>query len=169
MDIFSHALWGNLEYRLIPQTKDDPQIIGWGIVFSILPDLFTFTYPFLWIMWHRYVTKRMTNFPESPEEYENLPIAAMTHRLYDYSHSIVVWAVVTGIVWLAMGSFPWVLLGWVTHILIDIPTHEKGFFETPVFWPISRISVDGYAWNNRDFMAFNIMVLIATYMLFFYT
>jgi hypothetical protein len=169
MDVFSHALWGNLEFRLIPQTREHPHLIGWGIFFSVFPDLLTFTYPFLWLLWHRYIVKDLTKWPETPADYEALPIAKITHTLYDYSHSIVIWTGVTAIVWAIMGSFPWILIGWVTHIFIDMPVHERDFFITPFLWPLSRFGIDGYAWNNRDFMAFNIITLIATYMLFFYT
>ena len=169
MDIFSHALWGNLEYRLIPQTKNDPHLIGWGIFFSIVPDLFTFTYPFLWILWHRFVTKQIKEWPKTPDEYEALPIAKFTHRLYDLSHSLVIWAVIAGISWVVMGAFPWILLGWATHIIIDIPCHEENFFKTPFLWPLSKLGIDGYAWDNKDFMALNISALIVTYIFFFYT
>ena len=168
MDVFSHALWGNLQYRLIPQTRDNELVIGWGIFFSIFPDLFTFSYPFFWLIWHCKIKKTLS-WPKTPAEYEALPIAGITHRLYDISHSLVVWSAVTGITWVFLGSFPWVLLGWVTHIIIDIPTHEKDFFMTPFLWPISRAGFDGYAWDNKDFMALNISMIIITYILFFYT
>ena len=169
MDIFAHALWGNLEYRLIPQTRDHPHIIGWGIFFSIFPDLFTFTYPFLWLNYHKFVTKKLKTWPKTSEEYEALPVAGITHRLYDYSHSLVVWAVITGVTWVVIGSFPWVLLGWATHILIDIPTHEHGFFDTPFLWPLSSFKINGYRWDHKDIMAFNITALVIVYMLLFYT
>lgn len=168
MDIFSHLLWGNLEYRLIPQTKHDNKLIYGGIFFSIFPDLIAFTYPFCWLIWHRFIQRDLKHWPGSPAEYEALPCAALTYKLYRVSHSLVVWLVVFCLVWKWIGFFPWVLLGWATHILIDIPTHTKGFFATPFLWPISKFTINGYAWDNRDFMAFNIMVIIMAYLVFIY-
>ena len=163
MDIFSHALWGNLQFRLIPQTKNHPHLIGWGIFFNIFPDLFTFTYPFLWILWNRFVTKKLEHWPRNQFEYEALPISDLTWRLYQWSHSIFIWAIVTGLTWFVLGVFPWPLLGWVTHIFIDIPTHEKNFYPTPYLWPLSHPYVDGWAWARKSIVIANTSALIIAY------
>ena len=166
MDIFSHALWGNIEYRVISQTKHNPTLIWEGVLFSIFPDLFSFTYAFCWITVQR-MRGKLIRWPRTPEEFELLPIAQITRRLYELSHSIIVWAVVFFTSWFILGKLPWPLLGWATHILIDIPTHEKNFYPTPFLWPISNFMVDGYAWARRRIMFLNAFALIIAYALFF--
>lgn len=164
MDIFSHALWGNLEYRVIPQTKHNPTLIWEGIFMSVFPDLFSFTYAFIWIAMQR-MRGRLVRWPQTPEEFEILPIAPLTRRLYEFSHSLVIWALVFSVSWAVLGKVPWPLLGWATHILIDIPTHEKNFYPTPFLWPLSSFMVDGYAWARKRIMMLNVCLLIIGYVL----
>ena len=44
-----------------------------------------------------------------------------------------------------MGRFPWPLLGWLTHIVIDIPTHEKNFYP----------KMEILSWTDKDWENIN--------------
>lgn len=167
MDIFSHGVWGNLQYRLIPYTREHSYLIGWGIFFSVFPDLLAFGHAFIWMFIKR-LKGELKRFPRTPEEYEVLPIHRSTLILYNFSHSLIIWALVVLISWIIIGTFPWPLLGWAVHIVIDIPTHEVNFYPTPYLWPLPHKKINGYSWANRDFMAFNIMAIVAAYILFIY-
>jgi hypothetical protein len=67
-----------------------------------------------------------------------------------------------------MGRFPWPLLGWLTHIVIDIPTHEKNFYPTPYLWPLKYPIINGWAWARKPIVILNSSALIIAYGFFFF-
>ena len=84
--------------------------------------------------------------------------------LYQFSHSLVIFVAVFGIVWLIRHEPSWVMLGWPLHILIDIPTHTTRFFATPFLWPISSYQFDGISWGQRWFLILNYSALASAYL-----
>ncbi|GAG43186.1 unnamed protein product, partial [marine sediment metagenome] len=68
-----------------------------------------------------------------------------------------------GLAWLTLA-----FCGWGFHILLDIFTHTKTFFPTPIFWPFSNFSFSGINWANKWFMLFNYAVLLFMYLVFYF-
>ncbi len=152
----------------------------WGV----FPDLFAFTIPFAWVIWHVLVGDPVS-FP-SPDAIEPAPrdttwTFELASRLYNVSHSFVVFVVVVVIVILIRYFWrqrrpkfggpphgenrliPWELGGWLLHILIDIPTHTYRFFPTPVLWPISEWKFNGISWATPTFLIINYSLLAIFY------
>lgn len=84
------------------------------------------------------------------------------------THSIVVFAVVFGLVWLFMKKPPFIVLGWPLHIMMDLFTHTTQFFPTPIFWPISNAHfTHGIPWSEPIIFIPNVILLIILYVNFF--
>lgn len=143
MDVVAHGLWGGALFG----RKDKPH---WRAAFliGVAPDVLAFG-PFLvsqigstgWVAFPRYV-----------------------HQSYDVTHSLVVWAVVTGAVWLFIRkSFVWVMGAWALHILCDIPTHSTDFFPTPYLWPLATPFHNGTPWARPVFLIGNYVAIGLVY------
>ncbi|HYV34047.1 MAG TPA: hypothetical protein VE973_04340 [Candidatus Limnocylindria bacterium] len=87
---------------------------------------------------------------------------------YNYTHSLIIFAAIFGIVTLARkGKIYWPMLAWVLHIGIDIFTH-KSFFETPFLFPFSNLRNNfAISWSNPIFEVINYGILIFLYVLIF--
>jgi hypothetical protein len=80
--------------------------------------------------------------------------------LYQFSHSLVVWAFVFGVVWYFSKRPRYELLGWALHIFIDIPSHAIGFYPTPFLFPLSDYRFPyGVSWGNTWYMITNYTAL----------
>lgn len=172
MDIFSHSLWAGAvayvaKHNLEKRTKHKLHI-GVAIFFSIFPDLFAFGFPFIWFAWN--IISGQMSFSQLPGPGDSEPfrlagfwVFDLAQNLYMFSHSLVIFSLVFLIVWRILNRPAFELLGWPLHILIDIPTHSYGFYPTPVFWPISIVSVSGVEWKTPWVFGLNLLLLIATY------
>ncbi|MDZ7374082.1 MAG: hypothetical protein ONB23_08950 [candidate division KSB1 bacterium] len=143
MDIFAHGLWS---YQLVGRRGR----VWPAVLVGTAPDLFAFL---------PYTTERLvrgqlwqpaTGLPDFP---------LYVFRLYDVSHSLVVAAVVIGLVYLLRKRIPLFLVAWPLHILFDIPTHSRAFFPTPFLWPFSNLRVNGVPWSTPWLMLLNYGVL----------
>jgi len=131
--------------------------VAWTTFWGIFPDLFAFTIPFVIGIWG-WVSR-------SGFQYGRETIASgIAPILYNYSHSLVIWLVVFGIVWAIYKRPRWELLGWALHILIDIPSHANGFYLTPVFFPISGWKfTHGVSWAHPMFMLVNYSAMLVAW------
>jgi len=170
MDVFSHILWASLISRFSnTKFKLKRKInVYWAGAWGVFPDLFAFTIPFVWMIWNRVVNK--VDFsqmrPENIEPLVNhLPVYQLAGMLYNISHSLIIFFIIFGIVWLLFRKPIWVMMGWLFHILIDIPTHSYEFYPTPIFWPLSDWKFNGILWANKWFMIFDVVALIAFYII----
>jgi membrane-bound metal-dependent hydrolase YbcI (DUF457 family) len=142
MDVLAHGLWGGALFG----RKNRPHWRA-ACLLGMAPDILAFG-PFLltrigspgWVEFPRYV-----------------------YQSYAVTHSLVVFAAVTGLVWLFRKSFPWVLGAWALHILCDIPLHSTDFFPTPYLWPLPTPLFNGVPWARRTFIIANYAALAATY------
>lgn len=164
MDIFAHALWTNALARLAKRkaAKDERYrkytlSLGWATFWGVFPDLFAFTIPFVigiigWISGQGFI-------------YGRASIASgLAPVLYNYSHSLVIWAVIFIITWVISKRPRWELLGWALHILIDVPTHAASFYATPVLFPISNWKfLHGISWGTPWFMIVNYSALLVVW------
>ncbi len=154
MDTFAHGLWTAALYRAaLPKVRKRTIVLAafWGIV----PDIFSFG------IWTTTLILTGGFFKQlgSPPDYATVP--AYVSVLYNWTHSLIVFAVVFGIIWAFRKRAPWIMLGWPVHILTDMPTHTSEFFATPFLWPLSDVSISGMSWGEPWFMALNYGALLS--------
>ena len=153
MDIVSHGLWGGIAFG----RKDRPSF-GLACFFGVLPDLFSFG-PF-----HVAVLLGFAERPRfSPEPPDPSLIPAYVHRLYNVTHSLVVFLAVFALLWVVCRKPIWEAFAWGLHILLDVFTHSYRFFPTPFLWPISDFKIDGWPWGMRAIFIPNVIFLALLY------
>lgn len=169
MDIFAHGLWAGAAAKAAKKETKKPVKVWLAVFWGAFPDLFAFTPTFFFIFYNVLILGQgFSNF--RPHDFESsspstTPAFDLANVLYNYSHSLVIFLLVVGVVWLFKKRIPWEILGWPLHILIDIPTHSYKFFPTPFLWPVSKFEVNGFSWGTPWFMVLNYGSLIALYIL----
>lgn len=171
MDILAHTLWTAAAAKTVNFRLQKKVNVRWSAFWGVFPDLFAFTLPFTWLIWQRlFGNPDLARFPR-PEHTEPViptpPVFNLASTLYNYSHSLIIFAVVFAVIWGLRRRPVWELLGWLLHILIDIPSHTTAFYPTPLFWPISNFRTSGVSWADPKFMVINYSALIVTYLIFF--
>ncbi len=166
MDILAHTLWasaGAREANKISAQKNNKLNINvlWTGFWGVFPDLFAFSFPFFLRFYLLFTGKiNADDFTGRPDIGNSVGFD-LAHTLYQYSHSLVIWALVFGVVWFIYKRPRYELLGWALHILIDIPTHVLAFFPTPFLFPISEYRFPyGMQWSNVYFMIINYSLLL---------
>jgi len=172
MDILAHTLWTNAaarEANAVAAAKGKKFHIsaGWAAFWGIFPDLFAFSIPFTFRFYNLILGNETSSFffsSRSAVDIEGMTASrgfSLAHTLYQYSHSLVIWAVVFIIIWMIFKRPRYELLGWALHILIDIPSHTLSFFPTPFLFPISDYNFPyGLQWSNYWFMIINYGALL---------
>ncbi len=172
MDIFAHTLWTNAAARganklAEKKNKNFHLNVAWAAFWGVFPDLFAFSIPFaVRIISLLTGSTALSNFLQRPpvaEEglHNSFTGFDLAHNLYQYSHSLVIWAVVFLIVWAFYKRPRYELLGWALHILIDIPSHALAFYPTPFLFPISDYRFPyGISWSNQWYMIINYSALV---------
>jgi hypothetical protein len=164
MDILAHTLWTTAAARKANRVaKKKGKLfklnLFWTAFWGVFPDLFAFSIPFVIALWTILTGTRTLQFFST----KNQVVAGLNlfHDFYQYSHSLIIFAVIFLIVWAIKRRPPWVLLGWVFHILIDIPSHSLAFFPTPFLFRLSNYHFPyGIAWSNMWFMIINYSALL---------
>jgi hypothetical protein len=167
MDILAHTLWTNAAARGVNgvrEKKGKPKAVhvGWTAFWGVFPDLFAFTIPFILVIF-KIITGQMS---VSSFGGHHLPVAGfdLAAYLYQYSHSLVIFAIVFIVVWIISKRPRYELLGWALHILIDIPSHVIDFYPTPFLWPISQYRFPyGIQWSNVYYMIINYSALVGVW------
>jgi hypothetical protein len=168
MDILAHGLWAYLAFKAANMHWKKKEKLGWAVFWGMFPDLFGFTIPILIILFGLFAgTASIADIPKPGHETEVQINGPLPHMLYNYSHSLIIFALVALAAWGIMQYFyrktPWVLGGWLLHILMDIPTHSKAFYPTPILWPLSTWTFDGVMWGQLWFMILNYALLAVVY------
>jgi len=155
VDIFAHGLWAAAAARVSNGREPARRrvSVAWVAFFGVFPDLFAFAWPITRALWARLFEGAGHAHPDRD----------LAWNLYHFSHSLIVFGAVFGVVWLVKKRPAWELLGWALHILIDIPSHSLRFFPTPFLWPLSDYRFGGISWANRWFMLANYTSLAAAY------
>lgn len=170
MDILAHMLWANYGARagnVKLKKKNKPLInLGWVTFWGVFPDLFAFTIPFCIAIFGSIFGGQSLNTMRSHHVLAGgFDIASF---LYQYSHSLVIWAMVFIIFWIVSKRPRLELLGWALHILIDIPSHAGSFYPTPFLFPISDWKfLHGIPWSNKWYMIINYSLLLIASLYFF--
>lgn len=131
-----------------------------AVLFGIAPDLVSFGPMFL--------ARFIFNFRSSWMMKPNISqIPAYVFGAYNWTHSLVIFGLVFGLIWLIRRKIFYPILGWLLHILIDIPSHSIKFFPTPFLWPIFGFRINGLSWADPWFMVINYAALIAVYLILY--
>ena len=149
MDIISHGLYGGVAFG-----RRSRRDYITAFLFGVAPDLLAFGVFFLIGFFSAGDFGRPT--------IETIP--SYVFNIYNFSHSLVVFAVFFAFLWLAgYRNFAKLTLAWPLHILVDIPTHDATFFPTPFLWPISDFHIDGVSWGHPIIFFTNVIFLICLY------
>lgn len=166
MDILAHTLWTNAGARAANKVAEKKGkrfhiSVGWAAFFGVVPDFFAFTIPFMIGIY------RSVFLGETFLRGHHIPTAGgfdLAAYLYQFSHSLVIWALVFVLVWILSRRPRYELLGWALHILIDIPSHAIGFYPTPFLFPISSYRFPyGVSWSNQWYMLINYSALLVVW------
>jgi len=149
MDLIAHALWAGAAASSKKNLGGARIPVRWVVWWTMFPDVLAFGPPVAAALWLRLFGEANSSGSYGghfPRVHFGLP-------LYQLGHSLVVFAVVYGVV-AAVKPRPVVgLLGWLLHILIDIPTHSFGYYATRFLWPLSDYRLDGISWRTPWFLA----------------
>ncbi len=158
MDIVSHGLYGGVAFGRKNRTN-----FWLSFFFGVMPDLFSFGLftAGTWIGLFDHPDWSSGRHPDPSQ------IPQFVSTFYDYTHSLVIFALVFGLVWLIRQRPWWIMAGWGLHILVDIPTHSSAFFPTPFLFPLSDFHIDGHPWSTPEIFLPNVILLIALYTWFY--
>ena len=157
MDVVSHGLWGSLAFG-----RKNRKSFWTAFCFGVAPDLFSFGVFFL---------STLLGFSERPHFGSEPPdpalIPAYVGSLYNFTHSLLVFAAAFLLLGVIVRRPVWEASAWGLHILFDIPTHSYRFFPTPFLWPLSGFRVNGQSWASPWIFFPNIIILALLYLWFF--
>lgn len=156
MDIFAHGLWSGI---LFNKNKK----IFWPIFFGVAPDIFSFgIYLLIFVL-----TNGSLPFASSFSP-QQINIPRYTDLLYNFTHSLIIFAIVFAIIWIWRRKPCWPVAAWGVHILFDIPLHNGEFFPTPFLFPISGFKVSLISWAEPVVIIVNYSLLLASYLIIFW-
>src|SRR5258708_482274 len=124
MDILAHSLWTSAVAKGANKVGEKKNkkfhlSVGWSAFWGIFPDLFAFSIPFALRFYQVLIgNATFSNFAPRPSlsGEDSQGGFALAHHLYNYSHSLVIWAVVFLLVWAFYKRPRYELLGWALHI-----------------------------------------------------
>ena len=163
MDVLAHTLWTNAGARAgnkLAQKKGGKfhVSVGWAAFWGVFPDFFAFTIPFCIAFYQ--VLFGGTSVAVLRDHHGLAGGFDIAAYLYQFSHSLIIWAFVFFVVWFFSKRPRYELLGWALHILIDIPSHTIGFYPTPFLFPLSNYRFPyGISWGNTWYMIINYSAL----------
>jgi len=164
MDILAHTLWTNAGARAGNKLAEKKGrkfrvSVGWTAFFGLIPDFFAFTVPFFIALYRVVFTE--AKFSLSKDHHSPIGGFDIASYLYQFSHSLVIFALVFILVWVISKRPRFELLGWALHILIDIPSHAIGLYPTPFLFPISDYRFPyGVSWGDMWYMIVNYSALL---------
>ena len=140
MDIIAHGLYGGVGFAH-KSKKSFWTAVWWGV----FPDLVAFGTFFPYFVWTRGFYREEIMRIEPPT-LEIIP--SYVYAIYNYSHSLIIFSFIFGLVWLWYKKPVLEMLAWPLHIIMDIPTHSGAFFPTPFLYPLSSFYVEGIPWGT---------------------
>jgi hypothetical protein len=166
MDMLSHALWGYAALR-----SRGPRSARWGALTGAAPDLLYAAGSLTERLIRDGTSHLEQTFgtaayyrkdgPPMPQE-----LIDYYNHFYVYSHSLVLLGAVALAWWALRLRPPWLLIPYALHIFMDIPTHER--YQTPFLFPLSRWTIEGYAWGRPAMFLANWALLLLTYQVLYW-
>lgn len=194
MEIVAHALWaGGLAQLANRHIKVKHKYFRlkplWIAAWAIFPDVVAFVPAWLWYGWEIFSGNlglsqiprhRTFNMSEPVGGQDMMWPIPLVRAIYHASHSIIIFAIVALLAVLLykllarrkalLSAGLWSMAGWLSHILIDVPSHSYEFSATPIFWPISDWKFKaGLDWGEPWFMLWNYIALFLLYLFLWYT
>ncbi len=157
MDIISHGLWGGVGFG-----RKSKQTFWLAFFFGVMPDLFSFGIFFI----QRIFTEGFSFAHSGPPDLASIP--AYVSTLYNFTHSLIFFGLIFGLVWLFRKQPLTAMYAWFFHIFLDTFTHSTAFFPTPLLWPISDAHVDGISWGHPYIFFTNLGFLVLIYGVWFF-
>jgi hypothetical protein len=158
MDTLSHGLWGGIALG-----RSSRRSFWLAFAFGTAPDLLSFGLVFA----NGLLSHGLDFFNGFGHPPDSSLIPGYVHRLYDVTHSLLVFAAVFAVVWAVRGKPLMELGAWGLHIALDIFTHSEAFFPTPFLWPVSEVRVNGVPWSDPRIFFGNVLLLAVLYAWFF--
>ncbi len=166
MDIIFHAATG-----LVIAKATTNQYLPLAALYSVLPDVLGFTPHVSRVLSRVYRTKTSNRLSHLFHEAKRTTFYSDFDRIcYRTTHSLLFWL---GTTVLTMYLFPhiWKSLSliYLSHILIDLPTHDGQFSQYP-FFPLSTWHVRGAFWvtHTKHFFLFWIPLFIGALLQFLF-
>tara|TARA_B100001105_G_scaffold249361_1_gene236204 strand:- start:3183 stop:3779 length:597 start_codon:yes stop_codon:yes gene_type:complete len=163
MDIVAHSLWAGLgavaAARRWPVSASQARA---AVALAALPDIGHLIPIALWGLLGNGTWQALRSYAfATPGAEPWLPagVQAWSHTMHCVMHSAVVASVVTMLAWFRWRWLLVPLAGWWSHIVIDVFTHSREYYPSPVFYPITDRGFDGIAWPTPWFMALNYAAL----------
>lgn len=156
MDVVSHGLWGGLAFG-----RNRRRDYWLSFIFGVAPDILSFG---ILIIAQIFNFQAKTDWSSQPT---NADIPSYVHILYNYTHSLVIFALVFFIVWWLLRRPFLPLLAWGFHIFLDIFTHSTEFFATPFLWPLSNFKINGISWSHPLIFFPNWIAIIIGYIIWY--
>jgi hypothetical protein len=170
MEILAHTLWTTAGVKVFNDSANNKKKkinFFWATFWGIFPDIVSL---FLPIIFFGISLLNNTNTFESISASRIIVNAyPISHTLYLYTHSLIIWAFVFIFIWFLIRKPPLSMLGWALHIILDIPSHGVGYFATPFLFPLSEYRFPyGISWASTTFFILNysILLIIWTIILF---
>src|ERR1017187_5083943 len=126
MDIIAHGLWAAAGATTVRKSAHARMRVGWTVWWAMFPDLLAFGPPVtigLWLLLTGGASFRSMRGG-------HLPHVGLVVPLYPVGHSLIVFLLVFAVTSLIARRVVLELLGWLSHILIDIPTHSFRYYAT---------------------------------------
>lgn len=175
MDILAHSLWGTVGVKRINEDlekkgKSKVSVVA-SALWSIFPDIFAFGLPFMISLYTIvFQGKSFSSISHhTPHLSSGDPTFDLASYLYQFSHSIIIFLLIFGVVWFLFKKPQIAMLGWLLHILIDIPSHSLEFFPTPFLFPFSDyVFPYGVRWSTPWFMIVNYSFLLLFFLYYIF-
>ncbi len=119
--------------------------------FAAMPDFLSFGILFI----QRTMTGGM---PGAKPELHEIPSYVFFN--YQCTHSLLIAGLVTALVWWKLKPLRLPILAWPLHILCDIPMHSREYFPTPVFYPLSNYTFDGWSFGQYHAIIYSYWIII---------
>ena len=173
MDMLAHALWAGAGAELLRRKTPISKRSIYGIVLlAALPDVLQLVPILGWMaigdgsigLVYEYVFSTPGTEPHLP------PIVrGLAYHLHCMGHSAIVAGAVTLLAWLRRPQLLIPLLGWWSHIILDVFTHSKDYYPSPILYPITYAGLNGIAWNEPIFLLLNYLALALLYAVLLFT
>lgn len=154
MDTLSHGLWGGVAFG----RKNTKEYLA-SVAFGMAPDLLSFGV---------FTIQTILGFATRPTWTSGPPpmsaIPTYVSTLYNVTHSLTVFCVIFAAIWILRKKPYLPMLAWALHIAMDIPTHSRSFFPTPIFWPfLPDLRIDGIPWSRPIIFIPNLIGIAIAY------
>jgi hypothetical protein len=141
MDTIGHALWTYIIYIAHPKK-------WWAVLIGVAPDIVSFI-PHLFF-----------------EHFSGGQ--AVFDLVYQYTHSLIIFAIVFAAIWLFTKSTPLILGAWGIHIVFDIFTHPFSYYPTPYLFPFNSPEVLAIDYRSTTFLVINYAILASIFLYLYF-